>query len=115
MKTFIANSKCVICKKRIGFGRLFVEQNWEYRHVWHTEFMAKRPRDPNQLAKLIVDIATGKVPDPVSEQKRKPSGLKGRSGGLKGGKARATALTQEQRKRIAAKAAQARWHSRKDE
>jgi|GraSoiStandDraft_29_1057270.scaffolds.fasta_scaffold2926324_1 hypothetical protein len=77
--------------------------------------MAKRPRDPNQLAKLVVDIATGKVPDPVSEQKRKPSGLKGRSGGLKGGKARATALTQEQRKRIAAKAAQARWHSRKDE
>ncbi|PYU61524.1 MAG: histone H1 [Acidobacteria bacterium] len=68
--------------------------------------MAKRPRDPNQLAKLVVDIATGKVPDPVSEQKRKPSGLKGRSGGLK---------TQEQRKRIAAKAAQARWHSRKDE
>jgi hypothetical protein len=77
--------------------------------------MPKRPRDPNQLAKLIVDIATGKVPDPISETKRRPSGLKGRSGGLKGGKARAVALTPEQRKRIAMQAAQARWKSRKDE
>jgi hypothetical protein len=76
--------------------------------------MPKRPRDPNQLAKLVVDIATGKIPDPLSEQKRKPSGLRGRSGGLKGGAARATALTPEQRRRIAVKAAQARWKSRKD-
>ena len=76
--------------------------------------MPKRPRDPNQLAKLIVDIATGNVPDPVSEKKRNPSGLKGRSGGLKGGKARATALTPEHRKRIAMKAARARWKSQKD-
>ena len=75
--------------------------------------MPKRPRDPNQLAKLIVDIATGKVPDPISEQKRKPSELRGRSGGLRGGKARAIALTPEQRKRIAMKAAQARWKSQK--
>jgi hypothetical protein len=76
--------------------------------------MAKRPRDPNQLAKLIVDIAIGNVPDPISEQKRKPSGLKGRSGGLKGGKARATALTPERRRQIAMKAARARWKSQKD-
>jgi len=33
----------------------------------------------------------------------------GRLGGLKGGKARATKLTPEQRKEIARKAAQARW------
>ncbi|MGC2299110.1 MAG: hypothetical protein WA476_09935 [Acidobacteriaceae bacterium] len=32
--------------------------------------MPKRPRDPNQLAKLIVDIATGEVQDPESTAKR---------------------------------------------
>jgi len=48
--------------------------------------MAKRPRDPNQLAKFIVDIATGEAGDTVSESKRQPS-KRGRAGGLKGGKA----------------------------
>jgi hypothetical protein len=32
----------------------------------------KRPRDPNQLAKLIVDIATGQVEDREPEYKAKP-------------------------------------------
>jgi hypothetical protein len=32
--------------------------------------MSKRPRDPNQLAKLIVDIARGETEDGVSESKR---------------------------------------------
>ena len=31
-----------------------------------------RPRDPNQLAKLIVDISTGEAEDTVSLKKRKP-------------------------------------------
>jgi hypothetical protein len=35
--------------------------------------MAKRPRDPNQLAKVIVDIAIGEEPDTVSDSKRHPS------------------------------------------
>jgi hypothetical protein len=48
--------------------------------------MAKRPRDPNQLAKLIVDIATGEAADTVSDAKRKVS--KRRAGGLKGGASR---------------------------
>ena len=34
--------------------------------------MPQRPRDPNQLAKMIVDIATGEVEDTVSESKRHP-------------------------------------------
>lgn len=70
--------------------------------------MAKRPRDPNQLAKLIVDIATGEAKDAVSSKKRNPS-LKGRAGGLKGGKARAEKLSTDRRKEIARKAAQKRW------
>ena len=70
--------------------------------------MAKRPRDPNQLAKLIVDIATGEAEDTVSESKR-ASKRKGRAGGLKGGKARAKRLTPQEREDIARLAARARW------
>jgi len=70
--------------------------------------MAKRPRDLNQLAKLIVDIASGEVPDDVSPKKRATS-IQGRSGGLKGGKARAKSLTKAKRIDIARLAAQARW------
>jgi hypothetical protein len=62
----------------------------------------KRPRDANQLAKRVVDIATGEIDDKLpDEQKRKA--------GLMGGKARATALTPEQRTEIAFIAAKARW------
>lgn len=32
-----------------------------------------RPKDINQLAKMIVDIATGQVEDTVSAQKKKES------------------------------------------
>jgi len=69
--------------------------------------VAKRPRDPNQLAKLIVDIATGETEDGVSESKRHPSSK--RKGGTKGGKARAKSLTPAERADIARIAAQARW------
>ena len=73
--------------------------------------MAKRPRDPAQLAKQIFDIAVGDAEDTVSESKRHPS--RQRSGGLKGGKARAKALSAETRRQIAVKAAQARWKPKK--
>ena len=73
----------------------------------------KRPHDPNQLAKLIVDIATGEVEDrePTPEEQGKdPAAVSlGRRGGLKGGKARAASMTAEQRATIAKKAADARW------
>lgn len=75
--------------------------------MWQDGLMPKRPRDPNQLAKLIVDIATGESEDTVSESKRNPS--KRRAGGLKGGKARASALSPADRSDIARLAAQARW------
>jgi hypothetical protein len=68
----------------------------------------KRPRDPNQLAKAIVDIATGQVQPPVDSEPSAASQL-GRLGGLKGGHARAATLSAKQRKEIAQKAAAARW------
>lgn len=65
----------------------------------------KRPRDPNQLAKLITSIAVGDE----DNVKPSPSNADRRKGGLKGGKARAKTLTAKQRKEIAEKAAKARW------
>ncbi len=69
--------------------------------------MAKRPRDPNQLAKFIVDIATGEAEDSASEAKRNPSPK--RTGGVQGGAARAKKLTPDARADIARAAAKARW------
>ncbi len=71
--------------------------------------MAKRPRDPNQLAKLIVDISTGAVEDAVSEEKKHPQARRGQPGGLKGGKARAKRLSRKERTKIARLGAAARW------
>lgn len=70
----------------------------------------KRPRDTNQLAKFIVDLATGEVEMPKTEDGKDPAAVSlGRKGGLKGGHARAKKLTAEQRKKIAEKAARTRW------
>ena len=75
----------------------------------------KRPRDINQIAKLIVDQATDEEKtETVEEPIKNPAAVElGRLGGLKGGKARAEKLTEEQRKEIAKKAAQARWADKK--
>lgn len=74
----------------------------------------KRPKDANLLAKKIVDIATGededRVPSPEEQGKNPAAVALGRLGGKKGGKARARALSAEQRKEIARKAAKARWN-----
>jgi hypothetical protein len=71
----------------------------------------KRPRDPNQLGKLIVDIATGETGDtPPQEVDKNPAAVElGRKGGLKGGKARAAAMTADERSEAARRAARARW------
>lgn len=71
----------------------------------------KRPRDPNQLAKLIVDAATGaaRLSDGSDQDKNPAAVALGKLGGLKGGRARARKLSKARRKQIAAKAAAARW------
>jgi hypothetical protein len=81
----------------------------------------KLPKDANKLAYEIVRMSTEEeepetpaapVPEepkpersPISEYLAEI----GRKGGLKGGDARATKLTPEQRKEISQKAAKARW------
>jgi hypothetical protein len=76
-----------------------------------SESRPPRPRDPNKLAKLIADIATGDVDQlPATEDGRDPAAvLLGRRGGLKGGRARAEKMTPERRTEIARTAAAARW------
>ena len=70
----------------------------------------KRPRDPNQLAKFIVDAATGQADNGSPDDGKDPIAVaRGRAGGLKGGKARAEALTPRQRQEQARQAVQARW------
>jgi len=78
--------------------------------------MAKRPRDPNQLARAIVGIATGQEPDPLSARGGAESAASelGRLGGLKGGRARAEKLSAEKRSQIARKAAASRWRKNDD-
>ncbi len=73
----------------------------------------KRPRDPAQLAKLMIDIATGEVEDrgltPEEQGKDAAAAALGRRGGQKGGKARAESLSPERRAEIARAAAAKRW------
>lgn len=75
---------------------------------------SKRPRDLNQLAKFLVDQVTGATSGdpglPADAPSKDPAAVSlGRKGGLKGGVARAKALTKSQRSEIARKAAKARW------
>ena len=74
----------------------------------------QRPRDANQLAKLVTDLATGAVELPKTDEGKDPAAVAlGRRGGLKGGKARAEALSKKRRSEIAKDAAKARWQGRK--
>ena len=69
----------------------------------------QRPRDLNQWAKLMVDIATGEASDrePTPEEQGKdPAAV---ALGRMGGPARAASLSPERRAEIAKKAAAKRW------
>ena len=71
------------------------------------------PRDPNQLAKAVVDFATGeREPDAPARVKNPAAVELGRIGGKIGGKARAASMTPEERADSARKAALARWGNR---
>ena len=71
---------------------------------------SKRPRDPNALAKQLVDEATDTQPKYDPDEGKDPAAVAlGRKGGLKGGKARAAKMTPEERRAAARRAAAARW------
>ena len=90
--------------------------------LWHLNSMTigkgKRPRDPNQLAKGIVDQSTNETPDPEAPKPVPPDNISaymaaiGRKGGQIGGKRRLTTMSSAQRSKIAKKAAKARWKNK---
>ena len=72
------------------------------------------PEDLNELAKSIVDRATGKTEEqtdeePDAEGKNPAAVALGKLGGKKGGPARAKKLNAQRRSQIAKDAAKARW------
>lgn len=74
----------------------------------------RKSHDLNVLAHSVVTQATGEPEEPLSQADlSKLASLLGRRGGLKGGKARAAALTPEQRSAIAKKAVEVRWKKKK--
>jgi hypothetical protein len=71
-----------------------------------------RPRDPNALAHRVFLESIGEAPktEPPEVKAKNPAAVAlGRLGGLKGGAARAAALSPKKRSQIAAKAAKSRW------
>jgi ribosomal protein L15E len=75
-----------------------------------TDRHPKRPRDPNQLAKAVIDIATGEQPERDPDEGKDPAAVKrGRLGGIKGGRVRAERMTPAERKASALKAVRSRW------
>ena len=66
----------------------------------------KRPADVIGAAVMVAKIATGEIEEELEPERDTQAKSEA---GKKGGKARAEALTPEERSDIAAKAAQARW------
>lgn len=73
----------------------------------------KRPRDPNQLGKLIVDLSVGEAAETSNmpdDNGKDPAAV---ALGKKGGAARAASLSKKRRAEIATDAASARWKNRR--
>jgi hypothetical protein len=76
----------------------------------------RAPQDESQLAKSIVDELTIDEDEPETKPEKNPAAVAlGRLGGLKGGKARATKLSNLRKSEIAHKAAETRWQKYYDE
>jgi hypothetical protein len=76
----------------------------------------KRPRDPNLLARSVIEDLIGEtmegkpLPPREPEREKNPAAVAlSKLGASKGGLARAASLTERKRKAIAKKAAEARW------
>lgn len=68
-----------------------------------------KKRDFTQVAKEIIDIATGEAPPEPPDMRNPHAVALSKLGASKGGKARAKKLTAKKRAEIAKKAATTRW------
>lgn len=71
--------------------------------------LPKRPRDGAQLARLMVDMASGEVPNDKEQVLEALAQQENPTGRAKSAKARAASQTPEERSAAARKAAAARW------
>ena len=71
--------------------------------------LPKRPRDPNQLTKLVVDIATVAAPNDKEQVLAAFSEQEQPTGRAKSAKARTASQTPTRRSEVARKVAAARW------
>jgi hypothetical protein len=71
---------------------------------------SKKSRDADQTATFVVARLPAAAEAPIAGPSKDPAAVAlGRKGGLKGGKARAAALTKQRRVQIAKGVAEARW------
>ena len=69
----------------------------------------RRPRDPVELATLVVNMATGEIPNDKEQVLAAFSDQRQPAGRGKGAKTRAASQTPERRSKIAKRAVAARW------
>jgi hypothetical protein len=86
--------------------------------AWHRANMPKRhkqkrPTDVNQLAHHLVELSTESTPLSIPLNISEYMSEIGRKGGKIGGKRRLKTMTAAERKKVAAKAARARWKKSK--
>jgi hypothetical protein len=82
------------------------------RNDWIMPNRSRKPHlpDPAELAFGIIQAVSGETQQSPADDGKDPAAVAlGRKGGLKGGKARAAAMTKKQRVASAKKAAAARW------
>src|SRR5687768_16046177 len=82
---------------------------WNNEGGAQPEKRPRRPRDPNQLGKLIVDISVGNAEDHIPTPEEDGKSAAAVELGRRGGAARAKNMTPERRREIARKAAEKRW------
>jgi len=71
---------------------------------------SRMPRDTNQLASMVVKMATGQAePEPEGRAKNPAAVALGKLGGPKGGKNRWKGVSAKKRTELTRKAAVARW------
>jgi hypothetical protein len=75
---------------------------------------SKPPRDPIRAAHSVLAQLTGEEPRRLPPEAKDPLAVElGRRGGLKGGKKRMEALTEDERKELGRKGGEARWRNHK--
>jgi len=100
-------------------GHVKIVQSWLDKMTWSAHIIAMQKRSSmrkgmNRLAaEIVASFEAGQIPK-TADGKNPFAVALGRRGGLKGGKARAASLSDEERSAIARRAAKTRWMKKRD-